>query len=126
MRCYAGPTAEAANASGAIFNVACGQQCPLLDLIASINRVLGTSIEPEFAEPRGGDARESLADISAARDVLGKSPVIDFDEGLRPSIEYYQSLPQAVPASRGPPLGFPVGHHNCGAITGYSLFLAGD
>lgn len=80
--------------------MACGQQCTLLDLIASINRVLGTSIEPEFAEPRGSNVRESLADISAAREVLGYSPVIDFDEGLRPSIEYYRSLPQAVLASR--------------------------
>jgi len=93
MRCHAGPAAEAPNASGGVFNVACGQQCPLLDLISSINCVLGTSIEPEFAEPRGGDVRENLADISAAREVLEYSPVIDFDEGLRRSIEYYRSLP---------------------------------
>lgn len=84
--------AEAPEASGGVFNVACGRQFSLLDLIASINQVLGTSIEPEYAEPRAGDVRESLADISAAGKVLGYSPVIDFKEGLRRSIEYYRSL----------------------------------
>ena len=84
--------AEATNAAGRVFNVACGQQFTLLDLIASINRVLGTSIDPMFDAPRTGDVRESLADISAAREILGYEPVIRFDEGLRRSIEYYRSL----------------------------------
>ena len=84
--------AEAPEASGKVFNVACGKQFTLLDLVASINRVLGTKIEPVFTEPRTGDVRESLADISAARKFLGYSPVIEFDEGLRRSIEYYRSL----------------------------------
>ena len=84
--------AEAPDAVGKVLNVACGQQFSLLDLIASINRVLGTAIEPVFAEPRAGDVRESLADISAAREVLGYSPLVDFDEGLRRSIDYYHTL----------------------------------
>lgn len=84
--------ADAPGASGCVFNVACGNQFTLLDLIASINRVLGTDIQPVFAEARVGDVRESLADITQAREVLGYEPVIDFDEGLRRSIEYYRSL----------------------------------
>jgi UDP-glucose 4-epimerase len=80
------------NAVGRIFNIACGRQQSLLQLIASINAVLGTSIEPEFAPARAGDVRESLADISAAREVLGYEPAIDFDEGLRRSIEYYRAI----------------------------------
>ena len=84
--------ADAPGASGRVFNVACGNQFTLLDLIASINRVLGTDIQPNFAEARVGDVRESLADITQAREVLGYEPVIDFDEGLRRSIEYYRSL----------------------------------
>lgn len=83
---------SAPNASGRVFNVACGEQCSLLELIASINHVLGTSIEPQFAPPRAGDVRESLADISTARTLLGYEPTVDFDEGLRRSIEYYRSL----------------------------------
>jgi UDP-glucose 4-epimerase len=84
--------AEAPDAAGQLFNAACGRQFTLIDLVVAINRVLGTNIEPKFAEPRTGDVRESLADISAARRVLGYEPVIDFDEGLRRSIEYYASL----------------------------------
>jgi len=83
---------HAPEAVGRVFNVACGQQFSLLELIASINRVLGTNIEPEFAPPRAGDVRESLADISEARAALGYQPAVDFDEGLRRSIDYYRSL----------------------------------
>ena len=84
--------AVAPDASGRVFNVACGQQFSLLEVIASINRVLGTNIEPQFDEPRAGDVRESLADISAARELLGYAPSVVFEEGLRRSIDYYRSL----------------------------------
>jgi UDP-glucose 4-epimerase len=84
--------AEAPDAVGRVLNIACGRPFSLLDLIASINRVLGTNIEPEFSTSRAGDVRESLADISTAHEVLGYSPVIDFEEGLLRSIEYYRSL----------------------------------
>jgi UDP-glucose 4-epimerase len=84
--------AESTSAVGHTINVACGRQFTLLDLIASINRVLGTQIEPEFAAERPGDVRESLADITLARTLLNYEPTIDFDEGLRRSIEYYKTL----------------------------------
>lgn len=82
----------APDAVGRVFNVACGRQFSLLELIASINRVLGTRIEPQFAPPRPGDVRESLADITAAREMLGFEPLVDFEEGLRRSVGYYRSL----------------------------------
>lgn len=85
--------AAAEGVSGRTFNVACGKQFSLLDLIAAINRTIGASIEPVFDEPRTGDVRESLADITAARELLGYEPLVDFDEGLRRSIEYYRGLP---------------------------------
>ena len=84
--------AEAQGAAGGVFNVACGRQFSLLELLAAINRVLGTKVEPIFAPPRAGDVRESLADITLAREVLGYEPTVDFDEGLRRSIEYYKSI----------------------------------
>ena len=80
---------EAANKT---FNIACGEKLDLLDLIAAINRLLDTKIEPIFDPPRAGDVRDSLADVSLARRVLGYEPVVDFDEGLRRSIEYYRTL----------------------------------
>lgn len=84
--------ADASEAVGRSINVATGQQLSLLQLIVAINEVLDTSIEPIFAEARAGDVRESLADISLARSVLDYEPQVDFDEGLRRSIEYYLSL----------------------------------
>jgi len=84
--------ADSVDAVGRSINVACGTQFTLLHLVAAINKVLGTNIEPVFASPRPGDVRESLADISTARTVLGYEPQVNFDEGLRRSIEYYLSL----------------------------------
>jgi len=84
--------AERPEAVGRVMNVACGKQYSLLQLVESVNRVLGTTIEPIFADWRAGDVRESLADITAARQYLGYEPVIDFDEGLRRSIDYYKSI----------------------------------
>jgi UDP-glucose 4-epimerase len=84
--------AEVPDAAGKTFNIACGDSLSLLDLVAAINRVLGTKIEPIFDPPRTGDVRESLADISHAQNVLGYNPVVDFDEGLSRSIDFYRTL----------------------------------
>ena len=84
--------ADAPNASGQIINVGCGLQFTLLQLVDAINSALGTSIEPIFAEARAGDVRESLADISQAKQLLDYEPKVDFNEGLRRSIDYYLSL----------------------------------
>jgi UDP-glucose 4-epimerase len=84
--------AQVPAAVGKTFNIACGEQMSLLDLIAAINRILGTKIEPIFDPPRVGDVRDSLADISQAASVLNYKPSVDFDEGLSRSIEYYRTL----------------------------------
>jgi len=86
--------ADSTGAIGCSINVACGQQATLLQLVAAINEVLDTKIEPIFANARAGDVRESLADITVARSVLDYEPQVEFDEGLRRSIEYYLSLVQ--------------------------------
>ena len=84
--------ATAPEAVGRVMNVACGQQFTLLDLVASINAVLGTKIEPEFAPHRPGDVKASLADTSLAERLLGYQVQVDFEEGLRRSIDYYRTL----------------------------------
>jgi UDP-glucose 4-epimerase len=84
--------AESSAAPGQIFNIACGEQMNLLDLVAAINRVLGTALDPIFDPPRVGDVRDSQADISLARNILAYRPVVEFDEGLRQSIDYYRQL----------------------------------
>ncbi|MEN0110607.1 MAG: SDR family oxidoreductase [Planctomycetota bacterium] len=84
--------ADAPEASGRVINVATGRHATLLDLIAAINKALGTSVEPAFAPAREGDIRESLADITVARTVLGYEPTVSLADGLRRSIDYYRSV----------------------------------
>ena len=83
---------EADNVAGRVLNVANGQSTTLLELIAVLNRLLGTDVEPEFAPPRPGDVMESMADITLARNLLGYEPQVGFEEGLERSIAYYRSL----------------------------------
>jgi UDP-glucose 4-epimerase len=84
--------ADARSVSGRVLNMAAGRSITLLGMVADLNRLLGTKVEPEFAPPRAGDIRESLADITQARQLLGYEPSVSFEEGLRRSIDYYRSV----------------------------------
>jgi UDP-glucose 4-epimerase len=84
--------ADAPKASGRVMNVATGKSLDLLTLLAALNRLLGMKVQAEFLPPRAGDIRESIADIALARLLLGYEPQVEFEEGLRRSIEYYVSL----------------------------------
>ena len=74
-------TAE--GAVGEMFNIGYGEKHTLLSLVENINNILSSSIEPVFGEPRQGDVKHSLADISKARSILGYEPTVSFMEGLR-------------------------------------------
>jgi UDP-glucose 4-epimerase len=84
--------ADAPGVAGRTFNVANGRQTSLLELIDALNRLLGTRATPLHAPPRVGDVRESLADITQARQWLRYEPEIGFEEGLRQSIDYYRQI----------------------------------
>lgn len=84
--------AESDKAVGHSINVACGQQSSLLDLIDAINKALGTEMEPIFEDARPGDVRESLADITLARQLLVYEPKVRLTEGLQRSIDFYRSI----------------------------------
>ena len=85
--------ATAPGVAGRVFNVACGQRCTLLDLIAALNETLGTHVMPVHAAPRPGDVRHSLADVTAAQETLGYRTEVDLREGLRRTVAWYrQSL----------------------------------
>jgi nucleoside-diphosphate-sugar epimerase len=83
--------AEAPGVGGEVFNVACGQRYTLLDLVAALNTILGTSLEPVFNERRQGDVMHSLADIDKARTLLGYDPPISFEEGLERTVAWLRS-----------------------------------
>jgi len=84
--------ADAQRVSGMVFNAATGRNTDLLTLLDALNKLLGTDVRPRFDPPRPGDVRESLADITLARSRLGYEPEVDFEEGLRRSIDYYRSV----------------------------------
>jgi UDP-glucose 4-epimerase len=84
--------ADAPEAANRVMNVATGRSINLLELLAGLNEVLGTRIEPVFAPPRPGDIHESTADITLAKRLLGYAPRVSLIEGLRQSIEYYRRV----------------------------------
>lgn len=75
-------------ANGSAMNIACGDRISLLDLVAQINKLLGTNIEPVFEPPRPGDVKHSMADITQIQAKLGYKTIVNFDEGLSRTIEY--------------------------------------
>jgi UDP-glucose 4-epimerase len=73
---------------GEVFNVGTGRRITLLDLLAAMNTVLGTSIEPDLQAERAGDVRHSLASLDRIQTVLGYQPAIDFESGVRLTLEW--------------------------------------
>jgi len=82
--------AEAPGVSGRVYNVGTGGSVTLLDLIAALNRILGTSIAPKHGPERAGDIRHSRARIERITTDLGYSPSIQFEEGLARTMEWYR------------------------------------
>ncbi len=82
--------APAEKVAGRFFNTAAGESISLLQLIAELNRLTGQNLEPEFQPPRVGDVRNSLADISAAREALGYEVLVGWQEGVARTLEFYR------------------------------------
>jgi len=80
--------ADAPGASGRIFNVAAGSPASVNAVAATIARILDRPVERLDAPPRPGDIRDSWADVSAAREVIGYEPAAGLEEGLRRTIEF--------------------------------------
>jgi UDP-glucose 4-epimerase len=79
---------EAADASGEVINVATGGRISLNQLLQTMNRIVGTSIEAIYKDPREGDVRDSQADISKASRLLGYTPIVAFEDGLRRTLDW--------------------------------------
>src|SRR5438093_6738686 len=73
--------------AGDIFNIACGDRITVNSMLQQINTITGTDIAPIYTDPRRGDIKHSMADITKARERLGYNPLVSFEEGLRRSIE---------------------------------------
>ena len=92
--------AAAPEAVGKVFNVGCGAPTTVNEVVAAVNRLLGTDVPSRFAPDRPGDVRHSSADITLARELLGYAPEVSFDEGLRRTIEHIREG-SGAPAAQG-------------------------
>src|SRR6266542_482654 len=81
--------ANAAAVSGKSYNVGCGSRTSLLEIIASLERLLGRPLTRKHSPTRVGDVPHTLADISAAKRDMGYEPIVDFAEGLRRTVAYF-------------------------------------
>jgi UDP-glucose 4-epimerase len=84
--------AEAPEAAGKVFNMAEGRQTTLLQLLNFLSDLLELPVQPNFQPGRPGDVRESMADMTLTRNILGFEPAISLEEGLRSTIEYYRQI----------------------------------
>ncbi|MGE0479805.1 MAG: SDR family oxidoreductase [Phycisphaerae bacterium] len=82
--------AEAPDVNGEVVNVACGERTTLNQILKQLNELLGTNIQAEYNDPRPGDVKHSLADLEAAKRVIGYTPQVFFSDGLRRAISWYR------------------------------------
>ncbi|MFW6162656.1 MAG: SDR family oxidoreductase [Planctomycetota bacterium] len=80
----------APEAAGQVMNIACGGRYTLNELVALLNQILDTSIEPVYEAPRPGDVKHSQADIALARKLLGYEPQFTFQAGLEKTVQWYR------------------------------------
>lgn len=77
-------------AAGEAFNIGAGGRLYLIDMYHQLCRALGVDVAPHFGPPRKGDVRDSNADISKARKLLGYDPSYDFEKGITLAIDWYR------------------------------------
>ena len=82
--------APAAKAAGQMFNVATGRRVTLNETFKLLQGLTSYSGQPKYGPERGGDIKHSLADISKAEAGLGYKPKVNFEEGLRRTVEWYR------------------------------------
>jgi nucleoside-diphosphate-sugar epimerase len=83
---------EASGASGKVFNVGTGTRFTLNQTLRLLEQISGKNARAQYDPPRTGDIRDSQADISLAREILGYRPAVGFEEGLRRTWEWYASI----------------------------------
>ena len=74
-----------------VVNIAYGSSITLLELLDVLQGLAGTSLEPTWAQPRSGDVRHSLADVTRASNIFGYRPKVGFAEGIRRTFDWYRS-----------------------------------
>jgi nucleoside-diphosphate-sugar epimerase len=81
----------APGASGQVVNVATGSSISLNRLFISMREIVGSRLDVAYGPPRNGDVKDSLADITRARTLLGYEPTVSFAAGLKKTIDWYKN-----------------------------------
>jgi len=82
--------AKAKKTCGEVINIACGQAVTVNETIDTINGLVGKNIKPIYTDPRPGEVKHSLADITLAEKLIGFKPKVSFREGLQKAIGWYR------------------------------------
>jgi len=90
--------ADAADAAGQVFNIACGRRIRLNEVVSRLTEIVGRQPPLRFEASRSGDVKDSLADITAAGRVLHYEPQVSFEQGLRLTVEAAQAARSAAGA----------------------------
>ncbi len=77
-------------ACGKVINIACGERVSLLDILEIVYGLARKRVPPKFEPGRAGDVRDSLADISLARELLSYDPKVPFAKGLAATFDWFQ------------------------------------
>ena len=83
--------ADTPGVGGQVFNVATNSRISLNQLLATLKKIFGSSVEPIYEPARKGDIHDSQADISKAARLLGYQPSIGLEEGLRKTVDWYRT-----------------------------------
>ncbi|MFZ0686534.1 MAG: SDR family oxidoreductase [Terriglobales bacterium] len=89
-------SAPAAECAGRVFNCATGRRVTLNETFQAMKQLTGYSGSVNYAPERSGDIKHSLADITQAQTHLGYKVLVNFEEGLRRTVEWYKTQQQAV------------------------------
>ncbi|MBI3618113.1 MAG: NAD-dependent epimerase/dehydratase family protein, partial [Candidatus Omnitrophica bacterium] len=73
-----------------IFNVANGRDNTVLNLVDTLNKIMGKNIKPKFLDARAGDVFKTLADVSRITGRLNYRPLVSFEEGLEKTVAYFR------------------------------------
>ena len=80
--------AEACN--GAALNIACNRRTSLNEILDLLGELLDSDIQAEYTDPRAGDVKHSLAEVTLAEKTIGYKPEVYFEQGLRMAIDWYK------------------------------------
>jgi len=85
-------SAKAKGVSGEVFNVACGNTISINQIVKLLQKILKDNTKPVFAPKRAGDVRKTYADISKLRKKLGMRKLVQFEDGVRQTVDWFKTI----------------------------------